>query len=346
MHRSVLFATCLAALAACLGEEKDASVPDDTVDTDPVDTVDTEPEDTDTPPADTDTPPADSDTEPDTQTNETGDTGAVSPFLEVAAIGFELTGSWDQDQELIEPHLFPDLYGGYGYPIFIPTQVFVTLATLDYFSYAGAPPTSEYCLFTATFDGAPVALTAMEFDYTAGTGSTGVDLETWGMFEGKLTIDTMSAECSQLDPVVWPGGDPMALMDGMHFGVGYGPLSTYLEGQLSGDPAWPTVDQAYVSQYIAINHPDGAGGYEFVPYDWNAALLVDTDYSVCETYYLYGNPVAEEVCGQVELKKNMGAFEYVLGDQDIQPIHAVTLGFSMWLEDTPNLDLTLLKDGA
>ena len=136
----------------------------------------------------------------------------------------------------------------------------------------------------------------------------------------------------------------------MHFGFGYGPLSPYLDETLAeGDPEWDTVSQAYISQFIAINHPDGNGGVDFIGFDWNAALLVETDFSVCSTVFYYddaGVPTTEgvELCGLVQV--DVDDLTYVLGDQNAGSIHAYTQGFSMWLEDTPNFDLTLLKEGA
>lgn len=295
----------------------------------------------------------DGDTTPDTDDTvgetETGDTAGNEP-LEVAALGFEYVGVWNQDTNTLEPYLFPDIYGTIGYATPNTPVVYITLANLEYFSSAGEPDEDMYCTIGATFEGQPADVPVEAFDYDAGRGSTGQALATWGMLEGKLSIYGMSERCSELDPAVWPGGDPMALLDGMHFGLGFGPMSPYVEETLSTDnPDWDEVKDAYISQFIAINHPGDNGGVEFVGYDWNGAFLVETDFNSCGEFFYYGEDgelttEGVEICG--ELQVNVDDLTYVLGDSNEQPIHAYQQGFSLWLEDTPNLDLNILKDGA
>jgi hypothetical protein len=200
----------------------------------------------------------------------------------------------------------------------------------------------EYCEFIAFFYYAPASFQGTEFDYDAGKGGTGVELETWGSFEGYLEVlpDSYSDRCYELDPEVFAGGDPLETLDGMHFGLGFGPLSDYLYETYSASESFAEYEDAYMSQYIAINHPDGAGGYTFDAYDWNGSLLIQTDYDYCITIESESGDF--DVCGLPEVTEDN---YYVPDDATIRPSHGYVTGFSWWLEDTPNLDLSILKEG-
>lgn len=322
------FAAVLAfAFVACNPPEKDGST------SDPDGTVD---------------PPNGNDTASTTDTA----SGNVD-YLEVIALGFEFDGSWDQATGEIEPYLlYPDLNASNGgVPFLISTNfVEVTLASAEYFEGTTDDP-DEYCSFDTIFTGFESSASGTQFDWDAGDGGTGVDLLTWGMFDGYLTIlpDSLSERCFELDPEQFTGGDPFAMLDGMHFGLGFGPLSPYLEEWLFGTTT-PTTSttgldysNSYMTQYIAINHPDGSGGYTFPAYDWNVGLYVDTDYETCANYTYTTTSYTYEVCGLVGVDVDLD--QYLPGDVNIQPIHGFQLGNSAWLEDTPNLDLTLMREG-
>ena len=185
---------------------------------------------------------------------------AVPSILEVIAIGWEFDGVWDQENKTLGGYLFPDIYGTYGYTPYRSPTVYITLASQDYFSAGGTgpPDASLYCLVAASFDGVDTTLDPEAYDYDKGQGSTGVKLPYYGFFEGTLTVIGMTDECNNLDPAVYPGGEPTSTLDGMHFGVGFGPLSPYLETTLSeafGEPDWTDNQMAYISQFIAINEP-------------------------------------------------------------------------------------------
>jgi len=48
------------------------------------------------------------------------------------------------------------------------------------------------------------------------------------------------------------------------------------------------------------------------------------------------------VCGLVQVDND----SYVPGDATVSPRHGFVVGWSAWLEDTPNLDLSLLLEGT
>ena len=271
------------------------------------------------------------------------DTDTDADYLEVAALGFEYVGGWDQEAQLLENYVYIDSAGD---PQPGGPYVWVTLASLDYFSMSSDTPgfEDEYCEFLAYFYHEPAEFSGMEFDWDAGKGGTGEELETWGAFEGYLEIDltSFSYRCEELDPDQFEDGDPIATLDGMHFGLGFGPLTDHLFETLKDGEDFDEYQDAYMTQYVAMNHPDGSGGFTFDAYDWNGALLVDTDYDSCVDVD-DGSGGTFEVCGEYQVTDDN---YYVPGDTNIAPRRSYMVGFSAWLEDTPNLDLSILKDGT
>lgn len=293
-----------------------------------------------TPPKETDsgsslTKPSDSDADTDTDSDSDTDVG---DYLEVAAIGFAVRGVYDQENPTtLGGFLFDDGNGGIGYSY---PYVVVKLATADYFGMSSDDPgyEDEYCSFIAGYSHVASDGSGEEFDYDAGKGGTGGKLETWGAYDGSLFIvaDSMTDNCYNLDPAVFDGGDPINYMDGMRFGVAVGPLSPFLETTFSDNTTFSDIQDSYLTQFIAINHEDG---YHY--YDWSAALLVDTDFTECKTID-NGTGATDEICGLLQVDGD----QYVLADATQSPIHDYMTGFSYWFEDLPNLDLTILKDGA
>jgi len=272
---------------------------------------------------------------------------STSEPLDVAAIGFQYIGIYDQYAQTNNGFISPNSSGSLS---FLPNYYVVTLADAKYFG-TSTPDPVDFCTFLALFDGTPSqSLQGTAFDWDAGKGSTGDILPTFGMFEGKLTIipDSLDDRCSQLDPSVFPGGDPTELMDGMHFGVGFGPLSPALQSQFgtatTGATTWPVLQNALLTTFIAINHPDGSGGVTFPAYDWDSGFYAQTDFTVCATFYASTTTAGLYECGEPELDET--ATSYIPGDITVQPLKGYIQSNARWFEDVPNLDLTLLKDGA
>ncbi len=293
-----------------------------------------------------------------------GDTGTTTdtgtPFvdpLEVAAIGWELKAGWNQELNQLEGWLNPDINGtNGGQPWGSVPYVLVTLANLEYFQGApgSTPDPDNYCEVLAFFDYIATSQVGEEFNYDSGFGGTGTELPTLAFFEGVLRFipETADERCSELDSDVFPGADPYELMEGMRFGVGFGALSPYLletatqawadDGQDFADD-----DQAYLTQFIAVNHDDGSGGVSFPAYDWNTAFYVETDYTQCINATYTSTTFTYEYCGLVQIDETDPANPvYVSGDTTVGPVHGYMSGGSWWLEDTPNLDLSLLKEDA
>lgn len=289
--------------------------------------------------------PPDNNTDDSSATDDSGKESdpPVGDYLEVAALGFEFTGIWNQDLHFLDNYIYEDSNGDLQATI---PYVLVTLASLDYFSMTSDDPgfEDEYCEYVAIFRWQEADFKGQEFDWDAGKGGTGLELETWDAYEGYLEVlpDTYSDRCYELDPAVFEGGDPLVVMDGMHFGLGFGPLSDHLYDIYKEGDTFADYELAYMTQYIAINHPDGSGGYTFDAYDWNGGLYIETDFGACVDVD-DGAGGTFEVCGQPQVDADS---YYVPGDTTIEPRYNFVRGFSAWLEDTPNLDLSILKEGV
>ena len=145
----------------------------------------------------------------------------------------------------------------------------------------------------------------------------------------------------------WEDGDPAELFHGMHFGLGFGPLSSYMTAQYEDSDGWDveTDPYSYFTMYTAMNHPseEEALGWDFVGYDFTSGLFVEVDRYSC-TY----DP-GFEVCGEVQIDPSTDGSGYVYrtGDfrEDVGERFAFVTGSAWWYEDFPNLDLDLMKEG-
>ena len=79
--------------------------------------------------------------------------------------------------------------------------------------------------------------------------------------------------------------------------------------------------------YIAINHPDGAGGYGFIASDWGYGSLYQWD---TDTHEHLTDDKGDWLTGNI-------------GDPNLEGI--VTTG-SCWYGDFPNLGLGMMTDGG
>jgi hypothetical protein len=242
-----------------------------------------------------------------------------------------------------------------------PTVV-VTLATAAYFAAESVEEQEgEYCQWISWFAGAvvggeltpptPYDMNAQEFDWEGGVGGSGVTADTWegAAWEGGLGIyeSTMTDRCAD-----WEGAD-YNLFHGMHYGVGFGDLSSELSERFDGYTWWDSeVDPySYFTMYTAMNHPneESALGYDFVGYDFSSGLYISVDESVCVEVEDAEGEVTEVVCGQYEIEpsEDGSGFVYKTADfrEDIGSRYAYVSGNASWYEDFPNLDLTQLKEG-
>jgi hypothetical protein len=307
----------------------------------------------------------DEDTTEDTDTSDTEDTGETvveenEPLVPVA-IGFEYSGIWNEAGNdgagSLEPYLFPDLNNeNGGVPFALGNLVTVTLASVEYFSLGSGATDEERafetCTVYADFAYSPANLLAQDFDWTSGTGSTGDNVDLWQSFEGTLIfrLDSASERCAELDE-----GYSLDTFDGMRFGIGMGPLSTYMSGEFASTDWWADdldAQGSYHTQYIAVNHPAETDlGYNFVAYDWTSAIMVNVDAESCvdaATGEVITSDVESEtkVCGEVMTVEEDGAANYDLADQNenFGSRNVYVQGSSWWYEDYPNLDLDLMKE--
>jgi hypothetical protein len=238
-------------------------------------------------------------------------------------------GGWDQSRAALEHVLIP--IGGSLYDI--PPVVYVELVNDAFFAPYGPDDPDNYCDFYATFNGHPSAgVNGSSFDFAAGTGSNG-DLPDIGTgFEGTLDLPPTfdNPRCYALETALFPGGTPTTIMDGMHFGFSFGPLSPYLDNFLFSGTGAGFDPDGVLTSYVAINHPNGAGGVTFPAYDWDYSLYVRTDYGYC----------VAGLCGLTEVDPSG---HFVLGDVHDQPLHGYVKSIPYWYEDLVNLDLALLK---
>jgi len=234
-------------------------------------------------------------------------------------VGFEWVGGWDSGSDEITTHFS----GGKEYGGFVQ----VTFADVDYFSATDdAGREGHFCEALAVFSWSPSDFMAMTYAYDSSYGGDVVDL--WGAYEGFLTFNDKylyQDECYNLDPDAFAGGTPVATFDGMHFGLGFGELSPYHEEQYWGEKYVKEYGPGLHTQYIAVNHPDGNGGYDFIGYDWTAGILWSWD---TDTHEVEVDEEGLLVLGNV-------------GD----PVPEGYVGsYAYWYEDFPNLDFSLLQE--
>jgi hypothetical protein len=120
----------------------------------------------------------------------------------------------------------------------------------------------------------------------------------------------------------------MAKFDGMHFGMGFGPMTEFLQGVWSPQ-ILETQGHGMFAQYIAINDKDGV----FTGTDWTAAILFKWDEDTHEIIFdETGSAIAQEV-------SPTGAEPPPLPNGYVFPK-------AYWYQDLPLMDLDNLKDGA
>ena len=266
--------------------------------------------------------------------------------LEVVAVGFEFLGSWDQNTAEL---------GGWTLDDGTPRDgvVLVHFTNMDFFSEGAGDDDENICSLNALFVNQAAVLDAQEYPWDNPPSNSGmypldgVSASTWAGFEGYLTFDGTTAtpdSCGRiLDErviTVTDDGNSVFPMDGMHFGISYGALTEEHESRLSeaytdsdlGD-YFDTYREAFVSQYIHINHPDASSdeGYDFTGYDWNYARLAGLN--------------EDETLSVVpcEWDETLECYDLIPYD-GAQNVFSVSDAF--WYEDFPNIDFDILQLGV
>ena len=198
--------------------------------------------------------------------------------------------------------------------------VTITLATDAFFSAeTDAEKEGEYCQmwgwFVSETYGEPTAIDmdVQEFNWETGVGGSGVLVEEWAAWEGGIVIypESVDARCYDWEDSTGAYVDPLAIFDGMHYGIALGDASTYMSeayAERAEDPSstWdPDVDPySYHTMYTAMNHPgDGSEGYNFIGYDFTSSLYVDVDPTSCVDRLDEDGELVSTTCGEVLLKR-------------------------------------------
>ena len=239
-------------------------------------------------------------------------------YFEPIAVGFQYVGGWDSSTgELLNYVYNGKEYGNY---------VMMTFADIDYFSATdSAAREGHFCDVVTSFYHESASLSAETYDYGSGGGES---VALWDSWEGGLYFDEsmmIDDACWNLDPAVYTDGMPLEMFNGIHFGMGFGPVSDSIVDWF-GD-YYADVETSLFGIYQAVNHPDGDGGYDFIAYDWSYSSLYEWDPKTTE--------VLLDDKGYL-IQANIG---------DPNPQGLVQAGVK-WYEDFPNLDLNMIKDGA
>ena len=156
----------------------------------------------------------------------------------------------------------------------------------------------------------------------------------WNSWDLALTLENANSwsntanteNCAGLvDPEVWgtAGMDLFNAFDGMHLGIGFGPMTTYLEAGWQEQALLDYGDTMFAI-YIGMNDSSGA----FVGKDWTTGLLFQWE----------------------ESTKTPLNVDNAYVPSDLSSVTSLPSGFvrssSYWFEDFPVLDLTNLADGA
>ena len=135
---------------------------------------------------------------------------------------------------------------------------------------------------------------------------------------------------------------------GMHVGLGLGPMSTYMTETYEETDWWdPDSDPyAYHSMYVAMNHPDedASSGYNFVGYDFNTAYYAEVDMDECVEETDEAGEVTGTVCGGLVVDEE-GYLSPGNHNVDAGSRIGFISGSAWWYEDFPNLDLDILGEG-
>ncbi|MFT5682247.1 MAG: hypothetical protein ACI8RZ_003165 [Myxococcota bacterium] len=237
-----------------------------------------------------------------------------SPYFEPVALSVSYTGGWDEHQDA----LLDWAYEGEGYDGYIR----LTLVTEQFFSLSTDDQLidEEYCEIRALFHSDPATLTAERQD-------DGTPAALRAAFTGHLEIyGFIGSGCYNFDPAVWTNGEPREVFNGMRLGLGFGEMTDFLSASWDSETL-----QAYSSHmmaaYVAINHPDGTGGVEFIARDWTTAVLWQWD---------------------VESGEVLTNSESNLMGQDITDpvLSGWVSGYPFWYQPLNELDLGLLKNGV
>ncbi|MEQ1503579.1 MAG: hypothetical protein ABMB14_15180 [Myxococcota bacterium] len=262
----------------------------------------------------------DSDADADTSITETGTTGPL-PVFEPVAVGFEFDGVVHTDGSVTGYTI-----AGYGD---IDPSVVMTFAGIDFFAATD----------TAGQDASSCILIVTPFDQTMGVVPlnkptqipVGDGAEMYYSYNVAFDLTASLTSCfDRVDAATWGANleNLVGPWDGAHFGMGFGPMTTYLSDAWS-DQTLADLGPSMMAEYIAIN--DSAG--TFVGIDWTTAIAFEFDEAT--------NEPAADASGLL-----IGVPVDGLGAGADFPAAVYIRSFAYWYQDFPYLDFTNLTDGA
>jgi len=261
-------------------------------------------------------------------TGDTGDTGDTEdpydgPTFIPVAVGFEYLGGW-------EDGALTGAFEGIG----IESGPHVTLyfADVEFFTIPNRPQQhGHFCSVRSIIEDVEEMADPTAFP-------TYDDSVMWHAWDLALSVDPFwwndrnnLDNCGDLvDPEEW-GEDAQELMatfDGLHFGMGFGPMTAYLEASLAPEYV-ETYGSGMFAEYIAINDKDGV----FVGRDWTTGTLYQWDE---ETHWVvydeHGYAVVQAVSPA--------------GSEPPPMPNGFINSFAYWYQDFPLMDFDNLQDGA
>jgi hypothetical protein len=291
-------------------------------------------------------------------THDTASGGAL-PVVDLvpAAIGVEIESGISAAGQLT--------YASYpGSTTVEPPLLIISITDVEYFDLSSESPErrNHVCEFYAEFPHIVQYDPGLgyAFDWEAAGGITGATFPLWFFAEGSAAIYSNGiayeedGETPYLDEngeyvdapactSLFEQGYPEAI-DGMHVGIGFGPLTPYLTEDIYEDfkdPDLAEIEASITGMFVAINHPNAAepGGYDFLPMDWGGAYFFEAFVSATELVDGDGNTFVADVAAVTVTPDNL--LVYSTPQED-----ALVRGYPFWYEDYPNLDLSLLKEGV
>lgn len=239
--------------------------------------------------------------------------------LNPVAVGFEYDGGWD-GTDLTSFWLDAESE--------IPPGFLVIFADADYFGAASAEDQEGH------FCEAWGEITGIYGQSVLATDDSGT---IWHEFDMSWSINPLTWDNAQLDTAcaflldeeAWGDGgeDLLAAFQDIHLGLGFGPMTAYLEDAWS-EESIDLLGDSMFAQYIAINDASG----DWIAYDWTTGILFEMN---------------EDGTLATELNEDD---EEVLIGVDLSAASSLPAGyirsFAYWYQDFPLLDLSNLGDGA
>ncbi len=245
-------------------------------------------------------------------TGTTTNTQPTGPIINPIAVGFEIDAVVRSDGTLT------------GYTVLnteIPPTIILTFVSQQFFlETSQAGQLEQSCVAFGTFNVDPMSKPDQ-------IPISSADL-LYRSYDGALTIEAQT--CGLVtDPNVW-GADAQDLWGpfvGAHIGYGFGPMTTYLEGQWQANDLITYRDNLFAN-YIAINDANA----QFIGQDWSSGIVFEWDESS-------GALISDQNSDLIPIDISG------LGPGADLP-QGYVRGYSYWYQEFTGLNFSNLSDGA